>query len=110
MIIIAGSLQVDSDGRDVFVDDCTVVVSAARAAEGCLEFSITADSVDPTQIWVYERWETEAHLLAFRGTGPSLDQQTAIVDADVKRFTISSVGAPEPLNATAPSAYIQTAA
>ena len=45
-------------------------------------------------VLIYEYWETEPHMLAFRGGGPSDDQQTAIVDADVKRFDISSVGAP----------------
>jgi quinol monooxygenase YgiN len=68
------------------------VVEAARAAPGCLDFSITADSVDPARIRIFERWESEQELLAFRGSGPSDAQQTAIVDADVKRYGISSVG------------------
>jgi hypothetical protein len=50
--------------------------------------------VDPARIRVYERWENEEQLLAFRGSGPGEGQQAAVVDADVKRYVISSVGEP----------------
>lgn len=92
MLIIAGHLQVDPAERDAYVEGCTAVVEAARSAPGNLEFSLTADSVDPGQIRIYERWDDEATLLAFRGEGPSGDQQAAILSADVKRYEISSVG------------------
>ena len=94
MLIIAGHVAVAADQRDAYVADCVSVVEAARAAPGCLDFSITADSVAPDQVRIYERWETEAQLLAFRGDGVSDDQQAAILDADVKRYTIASVGDP----------------
>ena len=94
MLIIAGHLVVSPAERDGYVAECTAVVQAARAAPGCLDFSITADSVDPSQIRVFERWEDEEQLLVFRGSGPSDDQQAAIVAADVKRYGISSVGEP----------------
>lgn len=94
MLIIAGHLEVDPAERDAYVAECVEVVEAARAAPGCLEFSITADSVDPARIRVYERWEAEEPLLDFRGSGPSGEQQTAIVGADVKRYEIASVGEP----------------
>ena len=92
MLIIAGYLAVNPTERDTYVSECVPVVEAARAAEGCLDFAITADSVDPSMVRVFERWATEEKLLAFRGSGPSDDQQTAIVAADVKRYGVSSVG------------------
>ncbi len=91
MLIIAGYLMVARAERDAYVADCVSVVEAARTAPGCLDYSITADTVDPVRIVIYERWESEQELLAFRGSGPSDDQQTAILDADVKRYEISSV-------------------
>jgi len=94
MLIIAGHLVVGPDARDAYLADCTDVVEAALAAPGCLDFSITADSIDPGRIRVYERWEDEEQLMAFRESGPSSDQQDAIVDADVKRYGISTVGDP----------------
>lgn len=92
MLIIAGHLVVEPNERDAYVVECVPVVEAARRAPGCLEFSITADSVDPGRIRIYERWEDETQLLAFRGSGPSDGQQAAILDADVKRYGVASVG------------------
>lgn len=94
MLIIAGHLVVSATERDSYVASCVPVVEAARATAGCLDFSITADSVDTTRVRVYERWQNEEQLLAFRGAGPSGSQQSTIVDADVKRYLISSVGEP----------------
>lgn len=84
----------DRTERDAYVAECVEIVEEARAAPGCLDFAITADSVDPARIQIFERWEDEEAMLAFRGSGPSGDQQAAIVAADVKRFGISSVGEP----------------
>lgn len=94
MLIVAGHLIVDPTERAAYVAECRAVVEAARAAEGCLDFSITADLVESGRVDVYERWEAEEPLLAFRRSGPSGDQQAQILDADVKRYEISAVGAP----------------
>jgi quinol monooxygenase YgiN len=66
----------------------------ALAAPGCLDYAITADSADPSRVRVFERWEDEAGLLTFRGSGPSDAQQSAIVAADMKRYGASSAGDP----------------
>ena len=58
MIIVAGALHVEPTGRDRYVAGCREVVRLARAAPGCLDFAITADTVDPGRIDVYERWRT----------------------------------------------------
>jgi quinol monooxygenase YgiN len=94
MLIVAGHLIVDPAERDAYVADCRAVVEAARAAEGCLDFAITADLVDPARVVVYERWAAEETLLAFRGSGPSGAQQERIKDAVIARYEISAVGAP----------------
>ena len=94
MLIIAGHLVVESADRDTYVAECGPIVEAARDTAGCLDFAITADSVDSARIRIYERWKGEDQLLAFRGSGPSSDQQAQILEADVKRYIISSVGEP----------------
>jgi quinol monooxygenase YgiN len=92
MLIIAGHLVVSPNERDAYVAECVAIVETARRARGCLDYSITADSADPARVRVYERWEDEAQLLAFRGSGPSESQQASIVDVDVRRYGIASVG------------------
>ena len=65
----------------------------ARSAPGCLDFSITADTLDPQRVNVFERWATEEELLAFRGSGPDSGTAARILDADVRRYVIASVEA-----------------
>jgi quinol monooxygenase YgiN len=94
MLIIAGHLVVDPADRDSYVADCVKVVEAARASAGCLDFALTADTTDPARINVYERWETDEELMAFRGSGPDDETSARILDADVKKYRISAVEAP----------------
>lgn len=94
MIIVAGWLQVAPEARDGYLDACREAVEQARAAEGCLDFSLGADLLDPGRVNVHERWDDEVSLLAFRGAGPDDGQQDAIVAADVRRFEISAEGPP----------------
>ncbi|MFY1698387.1 MULTISPECIES: putative quinol monooxygenase [unclassified Solwaraspora] len=94
MIIIAGALHVDPADRDAYLAGCQEVIRAARSAPGCLDFTLGADLVDPGRINVHERWESEAELLEFRGTGSSSEQTAQIRDAQVWRYEVSSVGPP----------------
>jgi quinol monooxygenase YgiN len=94
MLIIAGYLVVDAEDRDAFVAEGVQAVAMARSAPGCLDFSITADTLDPRRVNIFERWETEEELLAFRGAGPDAGTAARILDADVQRYVIASVGAP----------------
>ncbi len=94
MIIIAGRLTVDAHDRDHYVTDCVAVVEQARSAPGCLDFAIIADTVDPARIHVYERWESDTHLEAFRGAGPDAGQTAQLRDAQVHKYRISATEDP----------------
>ncbi|MET7832091.1 antibiotic biosynthesis monooxygenase [Micromonospora sp. WMMA1998] len=94
MLIVAGTLYVDPARRDAYLASCAEAVRAARAAPGCVDFAVSADLVEPGRINVYERWESDEQLLAFRGSGPDAEQVTAILGAEVHKFRISGVEAP----------------
>ncbi len=91
MIIVAGHLIVDPETRQEAIDDRRAVVIAARAAAGCLDFSITGDSVEPDRINIYERWESVDAVEAFRGDGPGEEQQTGIRSADVAQYEVTDM-------------------
>jgi hypothetical protein len=55
---------------------------------GCLEFAISADLLDPDGIDIFERWQSQAAVEAFRGTGPSDGQQLVIVSASVSEYDV----------------------
>lgn len=92
MLIVAGHLTLDPADRDAMVADGAAVLAAARNAPGCLDFALSADPLDATRVNVFERWESEAALLAFRGTGPDADTAARIRGGDVRRYTVSDVG------------------
>ena len=90
MIIVAGALHVDPTERDRYLADCADLIRQARDTEGCLDFYLTADPIEPGRINVFEQWESVAAVEAFRGSGPSGPQQEAIRDAAVSQHEIAS--------------------
>lgn len=96
MIIIAGHLEVDPADRDRYLALTADVAPAARKAPGCLDFVQAPDPVEPGRINIYERWDTDENLHAFRTSGgPEEPAETPeLRAADVKKYRISSVEAP----------------
>ena len=90
MIIVAGWLRVNAEGRDDYLAACRPVIEAARAAPGCLDFHLAPDPLEPERINVFEQWESAADVEAFRGAGPDAGQQSAIVDAHVEQHEIAA--------------------
>lgn len=95
MLIIAGTLHVDAEARDRYLELTFDVARQARSSPGCLDFVQAADPLDPGRINVFERWETDEDLQRFRDSGP--ESGVALPDllrADVARYLVSSVEAP----------------
>ena len=94
MLIIAGRLILDPAHRAAFLAANVDVVGQAREATGCLDFVQAADPLDPSRINIFERWDAEDHLLAFRGAGQPASDSLPIQSADVMRYVISAVEEP----------------
>jgi quinol monooxygenase YgiN len=90
MVIVAGHLVVPSEERDAYLGGCIDVVAQARQAKGCLDFSIAADLVEPDRVNVFERWESQAAVAAFRGSGPSGEQMAVITSASVVEYDVAN--------------------
>ena len=67
MVIVAGHIMVNPQEREEYLAGCMAVVEAARAANGCLDFAISADLVDSGRINILERWDSQEAVEAFRG-------------------------------------------
>jgi hypothetical protein len=68
VLIIAGHLILGPADRDSFVTDCAAAVEQARRASACLDFAVSSpDTLDPARVNVFERRDSEAELLEFRG-------------------------------------------
>jgi quinol monooxygenase YgiN len=66
----------------------------ARRSSGCHDFVVAADPIEADRVNVYEEWESEEALMAFRGEGPGQDFSSKIVRAQVARHMVSSSGPP----------------
>lgn len=89
MLIVAGHITVEPPQRESYLAGCVSVVEQARRAPGCLDFAITADLLESGRINVFERWESQAAVEAFRGSGPGDDQSAAMLSASVAEYDIA---------------------
>lgn len=91
MIIVAGKLHVNPSDRADYLDAVSGATALARAAPGCLDFAQSADQLESDRINIFERWESDAHLEAFRSLPDDGGQTPPILGAEVRRYRISSV-------------------
>jgi len=89
MVIVAGHLIVDPEHRDTYLAGCRAVMEQARRAPGCLDFAVTADLLEADRVVIFERWESQDAVNAFRGSGPSEEQTAAITSASVTEYDIT---------------------
>jgi quinol monooxygenase YgiN len=94
MILVTGHLRVEVAARDAFLASSLDDVRAARSADGCLDFVLAADPLEPDRVHVTERWRDEAALDAFRGAGPGDEAQHAILGGDVTQYVVTAPGRP----------------
>ncbi len=90
MIIVAGYLHVHPDKRASYLEGCVDVARTARSAEGCVDFHLSGDPIDPGRINIFEQWESVEAAEQFRGSGTSEDQQATIIHASVAQYEIAS--------------------
>ena len=80
MIIIAGySHAKDTIERDAAVAAFAEMAARARKQDGCIDFAISADAVDPTRSNVLEIWRDEQAWKAWRkvARGPRVKRGVA---------------------------------
>lgn len=61
-VIVQGSFILDPNERDHFVELSVEGMRSSRKEEGCLEYVMAADPLDPGRAILSERWESMDHL------------------------------------------------
>ena len=89
MVIVAGHITVDPDQRESYLAGCVRIVERARGADGCLDFAITADLLDPGRVNLFERWESQAAVKTFRRRSPRNKQRAAMLSTSVAEYDIA---------------------
>ena len=81
MIIIAGYTLTEAHKRDAAVAAFADMVERARKYDGCVDLSISADSVDPERVNLFECWRDEKSWKAWRkvAKGPRVKSREAYV-------------------------------
>ncbi len=93
-VIVAGSFYVDPAERDRYVDGCRNLVEQARGAPGCLDLAISADPFEPGRINMFEYWDSQESLDAWRARAPHPAVQTALGEVEVFKHDIARSGPP----------------
>lgn len=96
MIIIAGHLRVEAADRSRYLAAVADVAVQARQTPGCHDFVQSADPVDAERINIYERWDSDEALQAFRTSGSDDEavETPDLLGADVAKYRISAVESP----------------
>jgi quinol monooxygenase YgiN len=91
MVIVAGHITVDPEQRESYLAGSMSVVEKARRADGCLDFAVTADLLEPGRVNLFERWESQAAVETYRRSAPSNKQRAAMLAASVAEYDIADV-------------------
>lgn len=93
MIVITGDSLTKADRRDSTVAAFAEMVARARKHDGCLEVAISADTIDPERINVFEFWRDQQALNAWRrgANAPTVELWEALSDRERPRSCSDAV-------------------
>jgi len=91
MVIVAGHVTVDPEQRESHLAGFVSVVEKAREADGCLDFAVAADALDPGRVNLFERWESRAAVAAFRRRAPRPKHRAALLSVSVAEYDVADM-------------------
>jgi quinol monooxygenase YgiN len=93
MLIVAGKLYVAREERQNWIDAHYDVVTRALPTPGCVDLYISADPVEDGRVNMFEQWESEEDLQAWRSVADA-PPKPEILGGNVQKYQISSSGPP----------------
>ena len=93
MVIVGGTFEVDPGQREEFLASRHDMMRASRAEAGCLEYTFSADPLDPSRVLLFERWASQealdSHLSAQRAAPRSPSSAAAPRTASITIYDVS---------------------
>lgn len=96
-ILVVGTVRIPGDADDRLLPYVKAVVTFSRNQDGCLDYALSRDLVDPTIMRAYQLWRDEASLAAHLTSPHMLEYRAAWANFGVSERNIFAyeVGEPE---------------
>ena len=88
MIVIAGTINIDPDSSDDAVAAIVPMMTATHAEEGCIDYVLSIDPVQPGLVRIFEKWDGDEALSAHRGSVHMADFQGAMAGFGVTGMSV----------------------
>ena len=89
MLIVAGTFTVDPGRRAEFLESRLEAIRTSRTEQGCVQYAMSADAVDPAVVRLFEIWSSRAdlqnHLERVRASAPA-DGGVPVLEHDLKMY------------------------
>ncbi len=95
--VVSARIQLHSDSWQAYLTAARVIVPLTRAEKGCIHYGFSIDLIEDCVVWMSEEWESEDDLMAHLQSPHvsafiALAEEMQILDADIKKYTVSEVG------------------
>lgn len=94
IVIVQGVFSLDPSERDRFVEASAEGMRSSRQEDGCLEYVMAADPLDPERVILSERWESmdhlQQHLAQPRTPAPGAEPRPAPRNVEITLFEVAT--------------------
>ncbi|HVA06272.1 MAG TPA: putative quinol monooxygenase [Acidimicrobiales bacterium] len=93
-VIVQGVFTVEPNERDRFVEMSIESMRSSRQEDGCFEYVVAGDPLDPERVVLSERWESmdhlQQHLSQQRSSPPGGESRPAARSVEITLFEVAS--------------------
>jgi quinol monooxygenase YgiN len=92
MVIVGGTFELDPELRDKFIESRADMMRNSRSEPGCIEYTFSADPLDPSRVMLFEKWEDQAsldaHIAAMRAAPQPSEPGIAPISASIRLYDV----------------------
>jgi len=93
VVIVGGEFEVEPDERERFLAGRHEMMRTSRLEPGCLEYTFSADPIEPGRVLLFERWQSQdaldAHLAALRARPSSSETDVSPKSASITIYDVA---------------------